>query len=302
MSIETKVKTALGEARLLVLGTQIFVGFQFNLVFQDAFRVLPAISHALAGVALMLMVGGVGLLVLLPMQHRLVKQGRSSKRILRLSTGVSAAALVPFALSLGIDFFIVGEHVFSLTIGLVAAAAALGSAVALWYALGWSFRRDMGHDITMQASGGGGVPLEMRIEQLLTEARVVLPGAQAVLGFQLIAIFTQSFEALPFELKIAHAFALSAVTLAVILLMAPAAFHRIAFGGEDSETFLTIGSVLVTTSSFPLACGLSANVFVAMAIITGADRYATAAAAVIFLIVCLLWYVHPIVLRARRKL
>jgi hypothetical protein len=36
--------------------------------------------------------------------------------------------------------------------------------------------------------------LDQRINQMLIEARVVLPGVQALLGFQLIAVISQSFE------------------------------------------------------------------------------------------------------------
>ena len=40
-------------------------------------------------------------------------------------------------------------------------------------------------------------PLKTKIEQMLTEARVVIPGAQALLGFQLIAVLTKAFADLP---------------------------------------------------------------------------------------------------------
>lgn len=76
-----------------------------------------------------------------------------------------------------------------------------------------------------------GTPLVTRIEQMLTEARVVLPGAQAMLGFQLSIVRTRSFDVLPHEARTMHATSLCLVALAVILLMAPAAYHRIVFGG-----------------------------------------------------------------------
>ena len=73
--------------------------------------------------------------------------------------------------------------------------------------------------------------LNERITQMLTEAHVVLPGVQALLGFQLISVISQSFEKLPASSKLGHAVSLGCVTLAVILLMAPAAYHRIVFSG-----------------------------------------------------------------------
>jgi hypothetical protein len=36
--------------------------------------------------------------------------------------------------------------------------------------------------------------LKSKIEQMLTEARVIIPGGQALLGFQLIATLTKAFN------------------------------------------------------------------------------------------------------------
>jgi hypothetical protein len=52
-------------------------------------------------------------------------------------------------------------------------------------------------------------PLHAKMEEMLTEARVVLPGAQALFGFQLAIVLTQSFEQLPSVSKITHAASLS---------------------------------------------------------------------------------------------
>jgi hypothetical protein len=46
--------------------------------------------------------------------------------------------------------------------------------------------------------------------------------------------------------KLAHLPALSAVALAVVLLMTPAAVHRLAYQGEDNRRFFALGSRLVT--------------------------------------------------------
>ena len=76
--------------------------------------------------------------------------------------------------------------------------------------------------------------LKNKIEQLLTEARVIIPGAQALLGFQFVVIFVRSFAELPEWVKMTHAIALAAIALSVVLLMTPAALHRIAYDGENS--------------------------------------------------------------------
>jgi len=104
------------------------------------------------------------------------------------------------------------------------------------------------------------LPLGQKIDQMLTEARVILPGAQALLGFQLAVALTQAFDSLPASLKAAHACALSLIALSTILLMAPAAYHRIVYGGEASKTFLQIGSRYMLAATLALAFGLTADI------------------------------------------
>ena len=48
MSLAKKVKTALDETRLLILGAQVLLGFQLNGVFQEAFAVLSESTRLLA--------------------------------------------------------------------------------------------------------------------------------------------------------------------------------------------------------------------------------------------------------------
>jgi Family of unknown function (DUF6328) len=105
-------------------------------------------------------------------------------------------------------------------------------------------------------------PLHEKIDQMLTEARVILPGSQALLGFQLAIVLTETFEKLPGAVKLTHGAALVFVALSIVLLMAPAAYHRIVYAGEDSETFHCIGGRFVALATVPLALGLAADVFV----------------------------------------
>jgi len=46
--LSQKVKIALDETRMLILGAQVPVGFQFRAAFEDAFGTLPAESRTLA--------------------------------------------------------------------------------------------------------------------------------------------------------------------------------------------------------------------------------------------------------------
>jgi hypothetical protein len=47
MKLDQKLKTALNENRLLILGAQVLFGFQFNGIFQDQFDQLAPFSRGL---------------------------------------------------------------------------------------------------------------------------------------------------------------------------------------------------------------------------------------------------------------
>src|SRR5947209_14284401 len=136
---------------------------------------------------------------------------------------------------------------------------------------------------------------------MLTEARVIIPGCQALLGFQLIAMLTHGFDELPFEAKIVHAAGLCCVAIATILLMTPASLHREAFGGDDSEFFLRLGSAFVIAASLPLALGIAADVYVVFLKITHSVAATLAAALASLLAMLLLWYVYPMWLRQHQR-
>jgi hypothetical protein len=56
MAVAERLKTALDESRLLILGVQVLFGFQFEAVFQDLFAGVPATSRYVhcAGLVLLL--------------------------------------------------------------------------------------------------------------------------------------------------------------------------------------------------------------------------------------------------------
>jgi hypothetical protein len=135
---------------------------------------------------------------------------------------------------------------------------------------------------------------------MLTEARLMLPGAQALLGFQLAILLTQGFEDLSEPSKIVHTVALCCVALTVILLMTPASVHRIGFGGENTETFLRIGSRLIIAAAVPLAAGIAGDIYVAVAKALDWSRAGTLAAVATAVLLAVLWIIYPILLRHRR--
>jgi hypothetical protein len=96
-----------------------------------------------------------------------------------------------------------------------------------------------------------------------------------------------------------HGIAIGAIAITLILLISPAAFHRITFNGEDSERFFRLGSTLVTVALLPLSIGISCDIFVMIGKISQSNLGGIAAAALVFLMLMGFWYVQPLILRAR---
>lgn len=142
--------------------------------------------------------------------------------------------------------------------------------------------------------------LETRVEHMLTEARVLIPGAQALFGFQLAVFLTDAFDRLPASSKAVHTVALACIAVTVILLMAPAAFHRITFGGQDTEEFHRLGSTLIILSALPLAAGITGDFYVATAKALGSPPIAMALAVLAAATLLGLWFAYPLALRARK--
>jgi hypothetical protein len=91
-----------------------------------------------------------------------------------------------------------------------------------------------------------------RIEQ---EARMVLPGIQAIFGFQLIAVFNAGFKpSLSPAEQALHLLALLMVAVSAILVVAPAAYHRQA-KHRISQHFIQLSSRYLAWAMVPLALG-----------------------------------------------
>src|SRR5450830_1242130 len=99
--------------------------------------------------------------------------------------------------------------------------------------------------------------LKDQMGRLIEEARMVLPGIQALFGFQTVAVFNQRFIDLPQEVVICHVLALSLVVLSIALVMTPAAYHRIVEPHRVSERTVRLSSLLICAALAPLAGGLA---------------------------------------------
>ena len=112
-------------------------------------------------------------------------------------------------------------------------------------------------------------------------------------------MLTSGFDRLPQSAKISHTVALCLIAANVVLLMTPAALHRLSFGGEDRQSFLRMGSALVIAAPIFLAGGIAAELYVVMQKVFESEVWAVAAAVGSFVLLMLLWYGWPLALRHR---
>jgi hypothetical protein len=173
--LSKKVKTALDENRLLILGAQVLFGFQLNGVFQEAFSHLSASTRVLNCAGQFLMAVAIGLLVAPSMQHRIVEGGEDTARIHDITSLFAGIAFLPFGISLGLSIYIVFDHLYGATTALVAGLIFCIAAGLCWYVLEFVVKRLVGNK-RMQREKEKPTPLHIKIDQLLTEARVIIPG------------------------------------------------------------------------------------------------------------------------------
>src|SRR5438105_3775364 len=99
-----------------------------------------------------------------------------------------------------------------------------------------------------------------KVSHVLEESRVILPGTQALLGFQFIAFFSNGFEKLPAAAQKGHLLSLLFVIASTIFLMSSAAYHRIVEEGEDTVRFHRFASYMVMCAMVMLAIGVALDV------------------------------------------
>ncbi len=143
--------------------------------------------------------------------------------------------------------------------------------------------------------------LEEEATHATDEARMLLPGVQAVMGFQLVAVFNTRFVDLGAEEQRLHFGAFLLLVLAMGLIMAPAAYHRQAERGIISRRFVDLASLLLTWALFPLAAGVAIDTYLIASLIFAEPAIPIGAAVMVGLVLLGLWFTMPGVARNRRR-
>jgi len=300
--LANQVENALNETRMLILGAQVLLGFQFQAFLQPGFDRLPPELQGMKMVGLGLMLVAVGLLISPGAFHQIAERGNDSPRVVAFTNWIARFALLPFAVGMGLDVYLAAWVVLGSTAALPAGLAATSCAVAMWYGIEWLVRsrhRAPTRQTEDKTMASRGTDLSTRIEQVLTEARVVLPGAQALLGFQFAAILMDAFEKLPRTSQLVHLASLGLIALSIVFLMSPAAFHRIVERGQDTERLHRFSSAMVLCAMVPLAFGIAGDCYVVLDKGLGSASQALALAGLSLVFFFGLWFGVTLTIRAR---
>jgi hypothetical protein len=301
--LKDKVQNALDEARLLILGAQVLIGLQYRAAFENGFERLPHHAQFLKLLSLTIMLITLLLIVWPGAYHRVVTRGEDSEELHKFTTRVMEIALVPFGLGLGIELFVVVEKVAGVAIGVAAGLLTWVMALIFWYGIEAIAKGKHTEHESMkdERKKPRRTKLRDKIDQVLTETRVVLPGAQALLGFQFVTILTEQFEKLPASSKYVHLASLCLIAACIILLMTTPSYHRIVERGEESEHFHRFASRILLASMAPLALGVCGDFFVVARKVTESTEFALGAAVTLLVLFCGIWFGTTLFWRNRRE-
>ena len=260
--LKDKIKLTLDESRMLILGAQILLGFQFRAIFEASFDRLPGSSQLLKIGALVILLAAIALLMAPGSYHRIVRGGSDADDVQQFATTVMDVALIPFLVAFAMELYVTTGQFLGTTGGVMTGAAIGVTGLFFWYGFPFFSRAEKNPRKGNKNQRAHPTALKTKIDQALTEARVVLPGAQALLGFQLVTMFMDGFDKLPNSSKYLHLLSMVLLTFTMILLMSPAAYHRIAERGEDTPRLHRVASVMLVAAMVTLPLGICGDVYI----------------------------------------
>jgi hypothetical protein len=136
--------------------------------------------------------------------------------------------------------------------------------------------------------------LEHEVRHVLEEARMIVPGVQALLGFQLVSVYSPVFSS---ELgrgdQIVHLAAICWTATAMGLVIAPAAFHRQAERGLLSKRLVRIGSRCLQGALLALIFGVGLDIHLIGVLIFDSELAGVCIGAAVALFLVSLWFAYP---------
>ena len=260
------IENGINEIRILLLGGQVLLGFSYRPYFEPGFDRLSRDARIAQTLGVLVLTIALIWLTSPAIYHQLADRGENTARFQKFTTDILDWGLLPLAIGLGLNGFVIVSfmqlpHASAYGVGVCVFA------LAFWYAFTW-MHRDSSQSTKVRAKlleeeiqqgKSGGTEIETKIKNLLVECRMVLPGVQALLGFQFTTFFMAGFEKVPRSSQLIHLAGLTATAIATVLIITPAAYHRIAEAGEDTEHFYQVGANFLLSSIIFLGIGLAGD-------------------------------------------
>ena len=143
--------------------------------------------------------------------------------------------------------------------------------------------------------------VEKMAQEAIEEARMVLPGIQALFGFQLIAAFNERFRQLADGEQLLHYAALVLVAIAIALIMTPAAYHRLVEQNSVSSFFIRLASRLIAAAMIPLMMAIAFEVFIIGNLVLSSPMASSLLLQFSFLLFAALWFGFPLAMKRRQE-
>lgn len=239
--------------------------------------------------------------------HRIAERGKDTKEFCRYVRRAMLVTLLLFALGLGIDVYIVVQKISGTIPGLISGIIAVSIALTFWYVIEFARRQVDGRTQMDKSSTENDeekvteVKLADKVDHVLTETRVVLPGAQALLGFQFSSVLVEGFNKLSEISQYLHLLSLMLIALSTILLMTPAAYHRIVERGEDTEHFHRLAGKFVLSAMVTLALGIIINFYVVVDKVTTSVSLALVGSGIMLFLFYGIWFGYTLYCRQRSR-
>jgi hypothetical protein len=123
---------------------------------------------------------------------------------------------------------------------------------------------------------------------------MVLPGIQALFGFQLIAVFNSTFsEKLSAAEQRLHLLAIILVAISIVIIMTPAAYHRQTGTRTVTQQFIDISTRLMLLSVIPLAISICIEVYLTSRLILNDVGISLILTVGLFVLFVIMWFILP---------
>lgn len=139
---------------------------------------------------------------------------------------------------------------------------------------------------------------QRRLDELLQELRVMLPGVEILFAFLLTVPFSERFDKLAGHSKALFIVTLGAAAASIALFIAPTAMHRLQGRGKDKEQLVRTSSVLSVSGMGFLVVAITSGLFIVVDLIYGLALAIPLSVFFGFVFV-MLWYVFPLARRRR---